>query len=250
MNPENSADPFGTDPFGADPFGADPFGTDPFGAPGGGWVRRGPAIGSDGAAAPAATPLGDGLSPPRGAGGPPGAGASRAWDGGAAGGADGGVIGGVIGSVIGSVIGGALPGRVPGLPEQRGGPGVPPVPDPAAAPRSLPVTGPSSVVRPYVRTGGRTRARLDLSLETLVSLLPRDIPYRLPHDEAAVLDLCRAQSRSVAEVAALHQVPIGVAKVIIGDLAAAGLLAVHRSFAASGPDLALMERVLGGLRRI
>jgi hypothetical protein len=38
--------------------------------------------------------------------------------------------------------------------------------------------------------------------------------------------------------------------VLIADLANAGLLAVHRSFAASGPDLLLMERVLGGLRRI
>jgi uncharacterized protein DUF742 len=213
MNPEDSADPFGADPFGA---------------PGGGPARRGPAIGSDGAAAPAATPLGDGLAPLLGAAGPAGAGPGWAWDGGAAG-------------------GGALP--VPELPEQRGGPAVPTASDPAE-PRSLPATGPSSVVRPYVRTGGRTRAKLDLSLETLVSLLPKDIPYQLPHDEAAVLDLCRARSRSVAEVAALHRVPIGVAKVIIGDLAAAGLLAVHRSFAASGPDLALMERVLGGLRRI
>jgi uncharacterized protein (UPF0261 family) len=76
------------------------------------------------------------------------------------------------------------------------------------------------------------------------------VPYQLPHDEAAVLRICGEQSRSVAEVAALHRIPIGVAKVIIGDLAEAGLLAVHRSFAASGSDLALMERVLGGLRRI
>jgi hypothetical protein len=101
-----------------------------------------------------------------------------------------------------------------------------------------------------VLTRGRTRANLDLSLETLVSTLPKVVPYQLPHDEAAVLELCRAQSRSVAEVAALHRIPIGVAKVLIADLATAGLLAVHRSFAATGPDLAIMERVLGGLRRI
>jgi hypothetical protein len=127
--------------------------------------------------------------------------------------------------------------------------------DPDARPvvppqRARPDDGSIAAVRPYVLTRGRTRADLDLSLETLVSTLPKVIPYQLPHDEAAVLDLCRAQSRSVAEVAALHRVPIGVAKVLIADLANAGLLAVHRSFAASGPDLLLMERVLGGLRRI
>jgi hypothetical protein len=116
--------------------------------------------------------------------------------------------------------------------------------------RAEPDDGSTAAVRPYVMTGGRTRANLDLSLETLVSTLEKVVPYQLPHDEAAVLDLCRAQSRSVAEIAALHRVPIGVAKVLIADLATAGLMAVHRSFAASGTDLALMERVLGGLRRI
>jgi hypothetical protein len=116
--------------------------------------------------------------------------------------------------------------------------------------RAEPDDGSTAAVRPYVMTGGRTRANLDLSLETLVSTLPKVVPYQLPHDEAAVLDLCRTQSRSVAEIAALHRVPIGVAKVLIADLATAGLMAVHRSFAASGSDLKLMERVLGGLRRI
>jgi hypothetical protein len=203
MNPEEGVDPFDA-------------------APGTGRAaRRRPAVGSDGAAAPAVGPLGEGAFPP-GAGDPAGlpdvSGSGWAWD------------------------GGALPARVP---EQRDRSA--PAPDPDEEPAA---TGPSSVVRPYVRTGGRTRAKLDLSLETLVSVLPKDVPYQLPHDEAAVLELCRHQSRSVAEVAALHRVPIGVAKVIVGDLAAAGLLAVHRSFAATGPDLALMERVLGGLRRI
>jgi hypothetical protein len=130
-----------------------------------------------------------------------------------------------------------------------------PTPGPAAPAvvppqRAEPDDGSTATVRPYVLTGGRTRANLDLSLETLVSTLPKVVPYQLPYDEAAVLELCRPQSRSVAEVAALHKVPIGVAKVLIADLATAGLLAVHRSFAASGSDMALMERVLSGLRRI
>lgn len=194
---------------------------DPFG---GRWAAerapRGPTIGSDGAV----TPLGGsalGPSLPGGAFGtdlPEVPGENWAWD------------------------GDALPAAGQALPEQRVGHSAAALPDD--------VLGPSSAVRPYVRTGGRTRARFDLSLETLVSVLAEDVPGHLQHDEVAVLEICREQSRSVAEVAALHSIPIGVAKVIIGDLAAAGLMAVHRSFAASGPDLALMERVLGGLRRI
>jgi hypothetical protein len=127
-------------------------------------------------------------------------------------------------------------------------PALPPLLPEVPPQRDHPVDAPA--VRPYVRTGGRTRPRLELSLESLVATQPKIIPYQLPHDEAAVLELCREQSRSIAEVAALHRVPIGVAKILVADLAEAGLVTVHQSFAATGPDLALMERVLGGLRRI
>jgi hypothetical protein len=180
--------------------------------------RRRPVIGSDGAAAP----VSGGLAAP---GGSPG---SRwAWDGDAL--------------PVRAGTDGPSPARLD-VPLD-----VPPVVPPQ---RAEPDDGSIAAVRPYVLTRGRTRADLDLSLETLVSTRPTVVPYQLPHDEAAVLELCRAQSRSVAEVAALHRIPIGVAKVLIADLATAGLLAVHRSFAATGPDLAIMERVLGGLRRI
>jgi hypothetical protein len=126
-------------------------------------------------------------------------------------------------------------------------PAAPPLPE---VPPQRDHSADAPAVRPYVRTGGRTRPRLELALETLVATQPKAIPYQLPHDEAAVLEICRQQSRSIAEVAALHRVPIGVAKILVADLAEAGLVTVHQSFAASGPDLALMERVLGGLRRI
>lgn len=139
--------------------------------------------------------------------------------------------------------GGALPLARP--------PAAPPLPDvPPQRHHSGEHPADAPAVRPYVRTGGRTRPRLELALEALVATQLKTIPYQLPHDEAAVLELCREQSRSVAEVAALHRVPIGVAKILVADLAEAGLVTVHQSFAASGPDLALMERVLGGLRRI
>jgi Protein of unknown function (DUF742) len=193
-------------------------GSDPDQGVSGGGLRRGPVVGSDGAAAPVGGELSLPADVPD----------SRwAWD------------------------GDALPVRHRPTPEAAAAPldpfGEQPV---VPAPRAEPDDTAIATVRPYVLTGGRTRAQLDLSLETLVSTLPKVVPYQLPYDEAAVLDLCRTESRSVAEVAALHRVPIGVAKVLIADLATAGLLTVHRSFAATGPDLLLMERVLGGLRRI
>jgi hypothetical protein len=68
-------------------------------------------------------------------------------------------------------------------------------------------------------------------------------------EHEAVIALCQ-EPRSVAEVAALLGIPLGVAKVLLGDLVASGAVAVHRTVGVAGPDLALMERVLAGLRRL
>jgi uncharacterized protein DUF742 len=112
-----------------------------------------------------------------------------------------------------------------------------------------PVAGGSAFVRPYVFTRGRTRSTFELSLETLVSAVPQTVPAGLTSVHQVVLGLCR-ESRSVAELGARAGVPFGVARVLVGDLAAAGAVAVHRSVDDAGPDLALMQRVLSGLRRL
>ncbi|MCW0216663.1 MAG: DUF742 domain-containing protein [Pseudonocardia sp.] len=104
-------------------------------------------------------------------------------------------------------------------------------------------------VRPYVYTRGRTRSRYELGLETLVSTPAAAFGRAELAEHGAVLDLCRRPT-SIAEVAALMGVPIGVARVIVGDLAVTGGLVVHRTVSAEGPDVALMERVLSGLRRL
>jgi hypothetical protein len=104
-------------------------------------------------------------------------------------------------------------------------------------------------VRPYVYTRGRTRSRYELGLETLVSTPAAAFERPELAEHLPVLDLCRRPT-SIAEVAALVGVPIGVARVIVGDLAVTGGLVVHRTASAEGPDVALMERVLSGLRRL
>jgi hypothetical protein len=103
-------------------------------------------------------------------------------------------------------------------------------------------------VRPYVRTGGRTRPAVELALEALVSVAP-GAPEPLGADHHAVAELC-ASPRSVAEIAALLEVPIGVARVLVGDLAQDGTVVVHDTSGPGGPDPALMQRVLDGLRRL
>ncbi|WP_433276473.1 DUF742 domain-containing protein [Pseudonocardia xinjiangensis] len=111
----------------------------------------------------------------------------------------------------------------------------------------------ASAVRPYAWTRGRTKARLDLAIETLVSTsrLGRDQIGLLQVEHRVIAELCE-QTRSVAEVAALMSLPLGVARVLLSDMAALGAVTVHQTASSAGnvPDLALMERVLSGLRRL
>jgi hypothetical protein len=110
-----------------------------------------------------------------------------------------------------------------------------------------------SLVRPYTRTGGRTRSDYDLAIEALVSTSDRG---KAP--DAAVLPEHRSicglcmDTRSVAEVAAHLRLPLGVARVLIGDMAGMGLVLIHQSGMVVGdrPSIEFMERVLSGLRRL
>lgn len=111
----------------------------------------------------------------------------------------------------------------------------------------------AAIVRPYAWTGGRTRPTYDLAIETLVSTSPagREPGAVRQYEHQAVAELCR-EPRSVAEIGALLKLPLGVARVVIGDMASQGTVQVHQTATGSGehPDMALMERVLSGLRRL
>jgi hypothetical protein len=78
-------------------------------------------------------------------------------------------------------------------------------------------------VRPFVITGGRTRAAdTSLRMETMVQTVgqPRD---DLDFEKARIVDECY-EPMSIAEIAAGIGVPLGVAMVIVGDLVDDGCL--------------------------
>jgi hypothetical protein len=110
-----------------------------------------------------------------------------------------------------------------------------------------------AVVRAYAWTRGRTTSRFRFEIETLLSTTGQYHEHddATPSEYHAVAALCQ-QPRSVAEVAALLTLPLGVVKVIAGDMAMEGLLSVHDTASVDGesPDLMLMERILSGLRRL
>jgi len=110
----------------------------------------------------------------------------------------------------------------------------------------------SALVRPYAVTGGRTKPRYQLQIEAMVAAShyeARDLSVLSPECQA-ILGFCR-DWRSVAEISAVLRMPLGVARVLIADMAMEGLVRVHQIDHAHGrPDLNLLERVLSGLRKL
>jgi hypothetical protein len=107
------------------------------------------------------------------------------------------------------------------------------------------------VVPAYALTRGRTRSQgVDLPIEALLTVtkLGQERAPTLHMERRTILGLCAGMT-SVAELAAHLHVPVGVARVLVGDLAASGYLDVHLPRGtADGPDAAVLERLLEGLR--
>jgi Protein of unknown function (DUF742) len=139
------------------------------------------------------------------------------------------------------------------LPTPRIEPHIPARPEPATRSGSL-GSDHQPLVRPYAMTGGRTRPRYQLAIEALVSTTadPEHLGSQLPEHQR-ICHLCQ-EVKSVAEVSALLSIPLGVARILVADLAEAGLVAIHQpggDEAAGGqPDVTLLERVLSGLRKL
>ncbi|MFH8786502.1 MULTISPECIES: DUF742 domain-containing protein [Streptomyces] len=110
------------------------------------------------------------------------------------------------------------------------------------------------LVRPYAMTGGRTRPRYQLAIEALVhtTAQPAQLHGQLPEHQR-ICHLC-TEIKSVAEISALLTIPLGVARILVADLAEAGLVAIHQpggdESAGGQPDVTLLERVLSGLRNL
>ena len=123
-------------------------------------------------------------------------------------------------------------------------------PEDTRGPDDEPVA-PARFVRPYTITAGRTKAAVDLPMEATLRIQPHDasVDADLGVGAQRVLDLC--DQRSVAEVSALASMPIGVVRVLLGDLVQQGLVRVQATITESSSQderIELIERTLRGLR--
>jgi uncharacterized protein DUF742 len=116
-----------------------------------------------------------------------------------------------------------------------------------------------ALVRPYAVTGGRTHPKLDIAIEALIETTVRGrTAGSRPgggqgQEQQFIATLCDGRLQSLAEIAARLHLPLGVARVLIADMAADGLVAVYEPTSLDENEAVgteLLERVLSGLRRL
>jgi hypothetical protein len=111
-----------------------------------------------------------------------------------------------------------------------------------------------SLVRPYTLTAGRTEARVPLPLEAPIGKLATTKPPRWPgNDVRGQILTMSVEMPSVAEIAAGLALPLGVARVLIGDLVTQGYLQVHTTLGDTTTNderRELIGRTLRGLRAL
>ncbi|MEU1408344.1 DUF742 domain-containing protein [Streptomyces sp. NPDC005728] len=115
-----------------------------------------------------------------------------------------------------------------------------------------------SMVRPYTVTRGRTRPSerhaADLMSQVTAVEVDAGAQPELDHARVRLLDLIRRGPRPVAEVAADADLPLTVVRVLLGDLAEAGLVRIDppRRLQATGPaaDPGLLREIVERLKEL
>jgi Protein of unknown function (DUF742) len=116
-----------------------------------------------------------------------------------------------------------------------------------------PVLPHRAVVRPYMITRGRTTSSLGVfELHApVVALVGADQlgPATAP-ESRGIIEICQTPT-SVAELSARLAMPVGVVRVLIGDLVDAGMVRVRQvEDRAEHRDVRLLERLLEGIRAL
>ncbi|TYB46850.1 DUF742 domain-containing protein [Actinomadura chibensis] len=111
------------------------------------------------------------------------------------------------------------------------------------------------VVRPYALTGGRTHyTGEDFDLVALIAAVEppaAEAPAWAPGPEHhMILELCRTPL-SVAEIASDLELPLGVVRVLLGDLLDRSLIQVRRPApVAQFPSERVLKEVIDGIRAL
>ncbi|GHB04791.1 MULTISPECIES: DUF742 domain-containing protein [Streptomyces] len=113
------------------------------------------------------------------------------------------------------------------------------------------------VVRPYAMTRGRTSSASRHRLDLIAIVVPEpaaDDPGRdqtLSPEHVEIVELCSDMPQSIAELASGLDLPVGVVRVLVGDLVEDELVHVTRPVPpAELPDVNILREVINGLRAL
>jgi hypothetical protein len=109
-----------------------------------------------------------------------------------------------------------------------------------------------SPLRPYLLTSGRAKPvdnTLEIEAQAVTSQQGMAAAHDLAFERRDIVSLCR-DTKSIAEIAAMLGLHIGVARVLVADLAELGYLVVRRPNTKPSQDLGMIERVIRGLEAI
>ena len=113
----------------------------------------------------------------------------------------------------------------------------------------------SALVRPYALVRGRTRSESApaMPVEAIVETTESGASTRLALEKGAILRQC-VHPCSIVELSVHLKVPVGVTRVLVGDLIRMGAVIVHLPIPGHLPDgrvdRVLLERVLAGLEAL
>jgi hypothetical protein len=108
-----------------------------------------------------------------------------------------------------------------------------------------------AVVRPYMLTRGRTTSNFGmfaLHAPVLALIGPEQLGRSATPEDRKIIELCQTPT-SVAELAARLRAPVGVVRVLVGDLVEARMAQVRQiEDRSEHRDVRLLERLLEGIR--
>ncbi|MCW7941148.1 hypothetical protein AAW14_03640 [Streptomyces hygroscopicus] len=113
------------------------------------------------------------------------------------------------------------------------------------------------VVRPYAMTRGRTSHEVQHRLDLIAVVVTEphvddtEADPSLSPEHVDIVDLCRDTPQSVAELATELDLPVGVVRVLVGDLVDEELVHVTRPVPpAELVDESILRDVISGLRAL
>ncbi|MBY8880653.1 DUF742 domain-containing protein [Actinacidiphila acidipaludis] len=115
------------------------------------------------------------------------------------------------------------------------------------------------VVRPYAMTRGRTSHAADAKIDLIALVVTRHEigddaaldDHSLSPEHLDIVERCQLQALSVAELAADLDLPVGVVRVLVGDLLEGSHVQIHKPVPpAELPDESILREVIAGLRAL